>query len=92
MNGNQILEELPLTRADLQREKNYIDGRWVDSADRIEVRNPATGRIVGSIPNAGAEEAELAVAAGQNLPRRQRCLKIGAKLLASSWRFQMMSL
>ncbi|AIT82270.1 succinate-semialdehyde dehydrogenase (plasmid) [Novosphingobium pentaromativorans US6-1] len=56
-------EELPLTRADLRREKNYIDGRWVDSDDRIMVRNPATGRILGSIPDAGADEAELAVAA-----------------------------
>ncbi|WP_202946101.1 NAD-dependent succinate-semialdehyde dehydrogenase [Novosphingobium pentaromativorans] len=54
---------MPLTRADLRREKNYIDGRWVDSDDRIMVRNPATGRILGSIPDAGADEAELAVAA-----------------------------
>ncbi|EHJ59727.1 NAD-dependent succinate-semialdehyde dehydrogenase [Novosphingobium pentaromativorans] len=63
MSDSSMPEELPLTRADLRREKNYIDGRWVDSDDRIMVRNPATGRILGSIPDAGADEAELAVAA-----------------------------
>lgn len=54
---------LALTRNDLLREKNYIDGQWVDSVDRIDVEDPATGQRTGSIPNLGADEAEQAVIA-----------------------------
>ena len=46
------------------REANWIGGEWVaaDSGATIEVNDPATGRIVGTVPNAGAAETERAVA------------------------------
>ncbi|MDG2022021.1 MAG: NAD-dependent succinate-semialdehyde dehydrogenase [Phycisphaerales bacterium] len=44
-------------------ETNLIDGRWVgaDSGASFEVHDPATDRVVGRVPNAGAEEARRAV-------------------------------
>ena len=42
-----------------------IDGQWVpaDSGAAIAVRNPATGALVASVPNAGAVETRRAIAA-----------------------------
>jgi succinate-semialdehyde dehydrogenase / glutarate-semialdehyde dehydrogenase len=50
-----------------QREKNLIGGEWVDadSAATIEVTNPATGEVIGVIPNSGAAETKRAIAAAQ---------------------------
>lgn len=43
----------------------YIDGNWVaaDSGEQIEVDNPATGEIIGSMPRLGRIETERAIAA-----------------------------
>ncbi len=54
---------LNLARPDLLRERSFIDGAWVDGADRIRVTNPATRGVLGHIPNLGANEAESAVSA-----------------------------
>jgi succinate-semialdehyde dehydrogenase / glutarate-semialdehyde dehydrogenase len=45
------------------REGNLIDGRWVgaDSGATFEVSDPATDRVVGRVPDAGADEARRAV-------------------------------
>ncbi|WP_142826053.1 NAD-dependent succinate-semialdehyde dehydrogenase [Planococcus soli] len=44
--------------------KHYINGEWTETGDgKIEVTNPATGEIVGSVPNGGEEEATAAVEA-----------------------------
>ncbi|WP_460449001.1 NAD-dependent succinate-semialdehyde dehydrogenase [Alsobacter sp. SYSU BS001988] len=50
-----------------QREKNLIGGEWVDadSAATIEVTNPATGEVIGTVPNCGAAETKRAIAAAQ---------------------------
>lgn len=50
-----------------QREKNLIGGEWVgaDSAATIEVTNPATGEVIGVVPNCGAAETRRAIAAAQ---------------------------
>ena len=51
----------------LFRESAYIDGAWVDadSRARFEVDNPATGAIVGHVPNMGAAETKRAIAAAE---------------------------
>lgn len=43
--------------------KNYINGEWIgsDSAESIEVFNPATGELVSLVPNCGQIEAKRAV-------------------------------
>ncbi|SDL76887.1 succinate-semialdehyde dehydrogenase / glutarate-semialdehyde dehydrogenase [Modicisalibacter muralis] len=45
----------------------YIDGSWVaaDSGEQIEVDNPATGEIIGSMPRLGRVETERAIAAAE---------------------------
>src|ERR1700730_16130871 len=49
----------------LLRELCFIDGNWIgaDNAAVLEVRNPATGQKLGSIPNMGAAETRRAIAA-----------------------------
>ena len=51
----------------LFRESAYIDGAWVDadSRARFEVDNPATGAIVGHVPDMGAAETKRAIAAAE---------------------------
>jgi succinate-semialdehyde dehydrogenase/glutarate-semialdehyde dehydrogenase len=56
---------LPLRDPDLLREANLIGGAWVqaESGRSIEVRNPANGELVGSVPAMGAGETRRAIEA-----------------------------
>ena len=47
------------------REANLIGGAWVgaDSGGTLDVTNPATGELIGTIPNSGQAEAQRAVSA-----------------------------
>src|SRR3546814_545068 len=56
-----------LADARLFREQGYIDGRWADadSGAVIEVTNPATGEVLGTIPKMGAAETRRASAAAE---------------------------
>jgi succinate-semialdehyde dehydrogenase/glutarate-semialdehyde dehydrogenase len=47
--------------------KNFINGESVDamSGARMEVRDPATGELVGTVPKAGAEDARKAIDAAE---------------------------
>ncbi|MFC0611623.1 NAD-dependent succinate-semialdehyde dehydrogenase [Scopulibacillus daqui] len=49
---------------------NYIDGQWTGKElEKIEVTNPATGELVGTVPLAGYKETNQAIeAAHQSLP------------------------
>ena len=44
-------------------EKCYINGKWVDSKNsrKIDVNNPATLDIIGTVPNCGKEETNFAI-------------------------------
>ncbi|MCK0206483.1 NAD-dependent succinate-semialdehyde dehydrogenase [Starkeya koreensis] len=50
---------------DFRREANFIGGEWqaADSGGTIDVTNPATGEVIGTVPNAGATETRRAIAA-----------------------------
>ena len=44
--------------------RHYINGEWTETGDgKIEVTNPATGEVVGTVPNGGEEEATAAIEA-----------------------------
>ncbi|WP_050614931.1 NAD-dependent succinate-semialdehyde dehydrogenase [Bacillus testis] len=46
--------------------KLYINGEWLDyNKETIQVINPATKEAIGTIPNAGENEAKMAVEAAQ---------------------------
>lgn len=47
------------------KEANLIGGTWVgaDSGNSIPVTNPATGDVIGQVPNSGTDETNRAIAA-----------------------------
>ena len=49
----------------LLRHQCYVNGRWIDAPDQkvIEVDNPATGEIVGTVPALGTADTRLAIEA-----------------------------
>ena len=57
---------LTLERPDLLREAALVGTRWVDAAGSgIPVTNPATGGLLGHVPDLGAEEAQEAIAVAE---------------------------
>ncbi|WP_061934656.1 NAD-dependent succinate-semialdehyde dehydrogenase [Aureimonas sp. AU22] len=56
---------LPLEDTGLFRQSNFIDGSWTqaDGGATLEVRNPSTGQIVGTVPAMGAAETRRAIEA-----------------------------
>ncbi len=58
---------LALNDEKLFRELCYIDGEWIGAGSNktIDVTNPATGEVLGTIPKMGAEETRRAIEAAQ---------------------------
>ena len=56
---------LPLTDPSLFRQACCIDGKWVqaESGKTLQVRNPATGELIGEVPALGAAETRQAIEA-----------------------------
>ncbi len=56
---------LSLKDPSLLRQQCYINGKWADadSGKTIDVTNPATGEVLGTIPNMGAAETRRAIEA-----------------------------
>ncbi|MCZ6733828.1 MAG: NADP-dependent succinate-semialdehyde dehydrogenase [Gammaproteobacteria bacterium] len=54
-----------LSNTSLFRERCYINGAWVDAQDGavIEVNNPATGSVLGTVPALATEDTRRAIAA-----------------------------
>jgi len=51
-----------LTDTKLFRQASYIDGAWVEARGAaIDVDNPATGEIIGSVPKLGRAETRTAI-------------------------------
>jgi len=49
----------------LLRQQCYVDGEWVDarSGQKVDVTNPATGEVLGTVPNLDALETRRAIEA-----------------------------
>ncbi|MFC3713063.1 NAD-dependent succinate-semialdehyde dehydrogenase [Sphingoaurantiacus capsulatus] len=58
-------ETLDLKRPDLLREQAFVAGEWVSGASSIEVRNPATGGLLATVPKLGAADTKKAIDAAQ---------------------------
>ncbi len=76
----------------LLRSRCYVDGTWIeaDAGETIEVTNPATGAVIGTIPRLGAAETRRAIEAanrawpawrGLNAADRSRILRRWAELM-----------
>src|SRR5207344_1904156 len=67
MNDPKIsgIAALNLKDPSLFRQQCYIDGKWADAdgGKTIPVNNPATGEILGTVPNMGAAETRRAIEA-----------------------------
>jgi succinate-semialdehyde dehydrogenase/glutarate-semialdehyde dehydrogenase len=61
----QTLETIELKDPSLLKTKAFIAGSWLDadSGAAFEVRNPATGRVLATVPQMGAAETRRAIEA-----------------------------
>jgi succinate-semialdehyde dehydrogenase/glutarate-semialdehyde dehydrogenase len=61
------LPPLPLKDPKLFRELSYLDGAWMgaDSKKTFAVHNPASGELLGSVPELGAAETRRAIEAAE---------------------------
>ena len=59
------LASLSLKDSKLFREQCHIDGQWLDAESRknVPVHNPATGAVLGSVPDMGTTETKRAIEA-----------------------------
>ena len=85
MSTSSIASGVSLSDARLFRQSCYIDGAWVDAAGggTVNVDNPATGDIIGSVPKLGAVETRNAIeAANRAFPEwRKKTAKERAAVL-----------
>ncbi len=67
---------LNLNDATLLKQQAYLDGQWcgADGGENITVTNPATGKILGHVPNMGAAETHRAIHAAQEAFKSWRAL------------------
>ncbi len=54
---------IKLSDGSLWKERGFVGGQWVaaDSGQTIEIRNPATGEALGTVPDMGAAETRRAI-------------------------------
>ncbi|MBN8957660.1 MAG: NAD-dependent succinate-semialdehyde dehydrogenase [Rhizobiales bacterium] len=54
-----------LQKLEFKRESNFINGEWVgaDSKKTIDVNDPATGDVIGTVPSCGRAETKRAIEA-----------------------------
>ena len=59
---------MDILNKELLKDKCYINGQWInsDSRDKIEINNPATLNIIGSVPKCGTNETKLAIESANN--------------------------
>lgn len=76
---------MPVQNDSLFRQQAYVDGTWIDAenGEVITVTNPATGKVIGTVPKMGAVETKRAIeAANKALPTwsaltaKERALKL----------------
>ena len=84
---------LKLKDPGLLRQQCFVDGVWcdADSGETIEVTNPATGEVLGTVPKMGTDETRRAIeAANRAWPDwRQRTGKERAAILRDWYRLMM---
>ena len=58
---------MQLTDAKLFRQQCYVDGQWIDAegGETLEVSDPATNAVIGTVPKLGAKETRTAIEAAE---------------------------
>ncbi|MBI6528579.1 NAD-dependent succinate-semialdehyde dehydrogenase [Proteus vulgaris] len=70
------------------REQGYINGLWCNAKnnDTVDVIDPATGTLLGTVPNMGTQEAIMAVDAAQKaLPQWRALTAHQRSVLLQNW-------
>jgi succinate-semialdehyde dehydrogenase/glutarate-semialdehyde dehydrogenase len=59
---------MDISNKELLKDKCYVNGSWITSNSKevIEVNNPATLKIIGSVPKCGTQETKLAIKAAES--------------------------
>lgn len=74
---------LKLNRPELFRQQCYVNGQWsdADEGESLDVTNPATGKVLGTIPKMGVSETRRAIQAAseawgawRNLTAKERAV------------------
>jgi succinate-semialdehyde dehydrogenase/glutarate-semialdehyde dehydrogenase len=84
-----------LNDATLKRDRAYVGGEWTEAASgrRFEIINPASGAVIGTVPNMGAQDAVAAIERAQaafgpwrsrSAKEREKPLKEWARLIVSN--------
>ncbi|MET0659775.1 MAG: NAD-dependent succinate-semialdehyde dehydrogenase [Steroidobacteraceae bacterium] len=80
-----VQNAVPLKNQTLLRQQAFVGGRWIDadSGVRVEVTDPATGKVLGTVPKLSAVETRRAIEAAERaLPDwRARTAKERAAIL-----------
>ena len=87
------VSSLKLKDTKLFHQQAYINGAWVnaDSGKTIDVENPATGDILGAVPNLGGAETKRAIEAAQAAGEAWRSLPAGERArILKCWAGQQM--
>ena len=75
-----------LKDAALFREASFINGEWITGGTTLAVRNPASGEVVGIIPDLGAHETRRAIdAANAALPAWRALPAAKRSALLEAW-------
>ena len=61
MTGTQLRTAPQLRDAKLFRQAAYVDGAWVEKDRTIDVDNPATGEVLGTVPQLDAADTRAAI-------------------------------
>ena len=72
---------MQLNDTTLFRQQAYVDGQWIDADDGavIEVDNPATGEVMGTVPRLGSAETRRAIEAAEKAMPAWRALTAKAR-------------
>jgi len=81
-----VATQIKLSDSRLFRQACYIDGEWITGAREISVDDPASGEIIGSVPNLGAAETRRAIdAAAEAFPSWKRRAAKERALILRRW-------
>src|SRR6476620_4625171 len=61
--------------------KLFVDGKWIDTGDWLEVRSPYSGDVVGRVAKAGADETRRAIDAAERAMENPLPAHKGAEIL-----------
>ena len=77
---------LQLGQPELLRQTAYLNGEWceADSGARTEIFNPATGELIGAVPNMGRGETRRSIEAAQAAQPAWRALTAKERCAAAA--------